>query len=190
MHAQRLLLPFGAALAFAACSESEPALSPETSAEPSIALHQSGDDDRASIKGVANFTRTVGTVTALTLFDFQAKSRKDGTTDGYYNYAFQAAGFSVEGPVTCIAVAGNQAWIGGTVRSVISDDPDIQALVGADMWWRSIDNGQGGHALPDSTTGNGFAFPGSTITAESWCNDKPLLLIMRAVEQGNVKIKG
>ena len=52
------------------------------------------------------------------------------------------------------------------------------------------DNGQGRHALPDSTTGLGFAFPGRTITAESWCNDKPLLLIMRAVEQGTVKIKG
>jgi hypothetical protein len=101
-----------------------------------------------------------------------------------------AAGFSVEGPITCISTAGNQAWVGGTVGSIDSPDPEDQELVGVDMWWRSIDNGQGDQATLDITTGIGFAFPGSTITAESWCRDQPALLVLREVDPGsNLKIK-
>lgn len=188
MQVRRALLPVGIALALSACGESEPALAPDTAADPSIALHRS-HGDRASIKGVANHTRTVGTVTALTLFDFNGRRDRHGRTRGWYHYNFQASGFYVEGAITCISVVGNQAWVGGTVDSVVSDNPAIVALKGADMWWRSIDNGRGPHALPDSTTGLGFAFPGSTISAESWCNDKPVALIMREVEQGDVKIR-
>lgn len=83
----------------------------------------------------------------------------------------------------------NQAWIGGTVASITSPDSADQSLVGVDMWWRMIDNGRGPHAAPDSTTGVGFAFPGSTITAESWCADQPAVLIMREVERGGFRIK-
>jgi hypothetical protein len=96
----------------------------------------------------------------------------------------------VEGPVTCISTAGNQAWIGGTVARIDSPDPEDQALVGVDMWWRSIDNGQGAGAAPDLTTGLGFEFPGSTITAESWCRDQPEVLVIREIDPGsNLKIK-
>ena len=167
-------------LVLAGCSADRSALAPEPDSPALAQDHSNGVV--AQVKGTADHLRTIGDVTALTLFSFDSKRKADGTTTGSYFYNFQAAGFSVEGPVTCISTAGNQAWIGGTVARIDSPDPADQELVGVDMWWRSIDNGQGANATPDLTTGIGFAFPGSTITAESWCQDQPAALILREVD--------
>jgi hypothetical protein len=175
-------------LVLAGCSDDRSALAPQLDSQASAQDHSSGVV--VQVKGTADHLRTVGAVTALTLFSFDSKRKADGTTTGSYFYHFLAAGFSVEGPVTCISTAGNQAWIGGTVARIDSPDPEDQALVGVDMWWRSIDNGQGAGAAPDLTTGLGFEFPGSTITAESWCRDQPEVLVIREIDPGsNLKIK-
>jgi hypothetical protein len=177
-------------LVLAGCSEDRSALAPELDSPAMAQDHSSGVV--VQVKGTADHVRTVGDVTALTLFSFDSERKADGTTTGSYFYNFQAAGFSVEGPVTCISVAGNQAWIGGTVARIDTPDPELQELLGVDMWWRSIDNGNGVNAAPDSTTGLGFAFPGSTITAESWCRDQPAVLILREIGPGSdlkVKVK-
>ena len=177
-------------LALTGCSDDHSVLAPEPYSPAMAQDHSSGVV--VQVKGTADHLRTVGAVTALTLFSFDSKRNADGTTTGSYFYNFQAAGFSVEGPVTCISTAGNQAWIGGTVARIDSPDPADQELVGADMWWRSIDNGQGANAAPDLTTGLGFEFPGSTITAESWCRDQPAVLIIREIDPGSdlkVKVK-
>jgi hypothetical protein len=175
-------------LALAGCSDDRFALAPGPDSPAKAQDHSSGVV--VEVKGTADHLRTVGDVTALTLFSFDSKRKADGTTTGSYFYHFQAAGFSVEGPVTCISTAGNQAWIGGTVARIDSPDPEDQELVGVDMWWRSIDNGEGATAAPDLTTGIGFAFPGSTITAESWCQDQPALLVLRELDPGSdLKIK-
>lgn len=166
-------------LALAGCTDDRSALAPEPGSPAMAQDHSSGVV--VQVKGTADHLRTVGDVTALTLFSFDSKRRADGTTTGSYFYNFQAAGFSVEGPVICISTAGNQAWIGGTVARIDSPDPEDQALVGVDMWWRSIDNGQAATAALDLTTGIGFAFPGGTITAESWCQDQPAALVLREV---------
>lgn len=186
MHTVRLVW-FVLVLALAACGEREPALGP---AEPeSPELFWGGHPVEALISGTAHHTRTVGTTTALTIFAFHGTRHEDGTTRGSYYYDFNAAGFSVQGPITCISISGSQAWVGGKVARIDSPDPEDQALVGVDMWWRSIDD-DGLRDTPDSTTGLGFAFPGSTITAESWCRDQPPVLVMRAVERAQFVIKG
>lgn len=188
MSTVRRLGALALGLALAGCSDNRSALEPEPGAAVLAVDHGSGVE--VQVKGTADHLRTVGTVTALTLFSFDSERKADGTTTGSYFYNFQAAGFSVQGPVTCISIAGNQAWIGGVVESIDSPDPEDQELVGRDMWWRSIDNGQGDKAALDITTGVGFAFPGGTITAESWCQDQPALLVLREVDPGsNLKIK-
>jgi hypothetical protein len=174
-------------LALAACGDREPTLAPAEPEAPQ--LHRGGHRIEALISGTAHHTRTVGTTTALTIFAFHGWRQADGRTRGLYHYDFRAAGFSVQGPITCISIAGNQAWVGGTVARIDSPDPEDQSLVGADMWWRSIDNGFRSQK-PDSTTGVGFAFPGGTITAESWCRDQPQALVLRQVEKGNLVVKG
>lgn len=175
-------------LALAACGDREPSLGPSESETPEFG--SAGHRIEALIAGTAHHTRTVGTVTALTVFAFSGWRQANGNTRGFYHYDFRAAGFSVQGPITCISIAGTQAWVGGTVARINSPDPEDQSLVGADMWWRSVDKGFGFHGSPDSTTGVGFAFPGGTITAESWCRDQPQVLVMRQVENANLVVKG
>ncbi len=173
-------------LAVAGCGEDrEPTLAP-SEPEPTE-FNFGGHRVVALIAGSGHHTRTVGTVTAPTLFVFSGWRQANGNTHGFYHYNFQAAGFSVQGPITCISIAGNQAWVGGTVARIDSPDPEDQSLVGADMWWRSIDLGFGAR---DSTTGLGFAFPGGTITAESWCRDQPVALVIREVEKAAFIVKG
>ena len=175
-------------LALAACGEQEVPVAPAEPESPQLTFGQHGID--ALISGTGHHTRTIGATTALTVFAFHGWRERDGETHGFYYYDFRAAGFSVSGPITCISIAGNQAWVGGTVARIDSPDPADQELVGVEMWWRSIDLRSGFHGPADSTTGLGFAFPGSTITAESWCNDQPAVLIMRQTEKGNLLIKG
>lgn len=189
MNAVRLSGVLVLVLALASCGETEPAAAPEEA--PEQMLDSQGHAHRVVVEigGSAHHTRTVADVTALTIFRFQGHTKANGKTRGHYFYNFQAAGFSIRGPITCITTSGNQAWIGGTVGSITSPDSADQSLVGVDMWWRMIDNGKGKHAPPDSTTGIGFAFPGSTISAESWCQDQPALLILREVARGDLKVK-
>ena len=171
-------------LALAACTDDQAALAPEAG---SVALQAEGVT--ASVTGSGHHTRIVAGVEDRTTFSFTAIQRADGTTSGQYQYDFRAAGFSVHGPVTCVSIRGNEAWIGGTVGRIKSPDPEDQSLVGVDMWWRLQDNGEGAGDAPDRTTGVGFAFAGSTITAESWCRDQPALLLLRDVESGNIQVR-
>jgi hypothetical protein len=173
-------------LATAGCGE-DPARSVGPTEPEAAEFNFGGHRVVALIAGTAHHTRTVGTVTAPTIFVFSGWRQANGNTHGFYYYDFQAAGFSVQGPITCISIKGNQAWVGGTVARIDSPDPEDQSLVGADMWWRSIDMG---FASRDSTTGVGFAFPGGTITAESWCRDQPVALVMRQVERAGFVVKG
>ena len=176
----------GLVLGLAGCGEDQPAALAPSDPEPAE-FNFGGHRVVALIAGSAHHTRTVGTVTAPTIFVFSGWRQANGNTHGFYYYDFRAAGFSVQGPITCISISGDQAWIGGTVARIDSPDPADQSLVGADMWWRSIDMG---FSTPDSTTGLGFAFPGGTITAESWCRDQPAVLTMRQVERSGFLIKG
>ena len=162
----------------------------ETPAEPDLGAGSRPTMTVGSIKltGSGHHSRTVGGVTELTTFSFNAIDRGDGTATGNFQYDFRANGFAVGGTITCVTVAGNQAWVGGVVERVITDNPAFETLLGLEMWWRSIDNGEGTTASPDSTTGLGFGFPGSVITKESWCADQPVALVLREVENGNVQL--
>jgi hypothetical protein len=175
-------LPWFVLLALGCSGPDNPSGLEEVSAGPALAA------GTVKLTGSGHHSRTVAGVTALTTFTFNAKDRGDGSATGNVHYNFRASGFTVDGTVTCITASGNQAWVGGVVDRVTSDDPSFQDLVGLDLWWRSIDNGEGSNALPDSTTGLGFKFAGVVITKESWCADQPASLILREVEQGNVQL--
>lgn len=183
MHHTTRLIVLGLACTAAACSGAEPAFAPEQASLEAVA-------GPLRLTGSGHHSRTLGDVTGLTTFSFTAVRQPDGTTTGRYQYDFRAAGFTIHGPVTCVTSAGNQAWVGGVVDQVISDDPALPAeLLGVDMWWRSKDVGNGPEAV-DSTTGLGFKFATTVITAESWCRDQPAALVMRAVEHGSIQLGG
>jgi hypothetical protein len=169
----------------AGCANPEATVGPPDSAD----LHRSGHGRATPVlTGSGDHTRIVGTDTALTTFDFHVMRLPDSSAVGHYLYNFRAAGFEVEGHVTCATKSGNQAWVSGVVDQVRTDNPELEELLGLEMWWRSKDGGPGPHAPPDSTTGLGFGFAGTPITGESWCRDQPVALIMRAVERVNLRV--
>jgi hypothetical protein len=185
----RTVRRFGAlmlGLGLAGCSDDQTTLAPEAVGSPALA--ETGV--AATITGSGSHLRAGAEEPELTTFAFNAVRRADGTTTGQWRYDFRAAGFSMQGNLTCLSIAGAEAWVGGTVQKVTSTDPAIQALLGVDMWWRSRDNGQGASSPPDSTTGLGFKFPTTVITAESWCRDQPELLVLREVEVGTIQVRG
>jgi hypothetical protein len=182
MPAIKKLVLFGVTLVLASCGEPGAPVDPSGAAGgPAFA---SGG---VKLTGNGHHTRTVGGVTEDTKFTFHANAKPGGTT-GSFHYDFRANGFAVSGTVSCVTVNGNQAWVGGVVDKVVTDNPAFESLLGLEAWWRSIDNGEGSGAPPDSTTGLGFGFPGSTITSASWCADQPVALVLREVEQGNVQL--
>lgn len=84
--------------------------------------------------------------------------------------------------VTCMSVAGNQAWVGGIISR--SDDPAV--IVGTVSYFRAIDNGEGS-GLPDQVSPariNDRA--GEDIL---FCTQQPTGLPLRNVEHGNVQIR-
>lgn len=176
----------GCGILLAACNS--PVTTPDSATEVARQTSAVSDDDLIKLTGSGHHSRTVGGVEELTTFSFSAIGHRNGEASGQYQYNFQANGFAIHGPVTCLSRVGNQVWVGGIVDRVVTDNPAFEVLQGLEMWWRSIDNGEGADAAPDVTTGVGFRFPGSTITAASWCANKPLSLIARPVEHGNIQV--
>ena len=167
------------ALAVLACDAAEPTA-------PSLAA---GAGATPVITGSGHHTRVDATGEELTTFSFTAVRHADGTVSGRYQYDFRLRGFAIHGKVTCVTTSGNQAWVGGTVDKVITDNPDFESLLGLEMWWRSIDNGEAGAATPDMTTGVGFELEGNPTTAASWCATQPAVLPLRVVEQGQIQVR-
>src|SRR5215471_15787987 len=81
---------------------------------------------------------------------YHAIKLADGTVRGWWRYDLWQAGqeTTFSGPVTCLSVSGNRAWVGGPITA--SSDP---TQVGMGAWWQVADNGTGRHpVIPDQTT--------------------------------------
>ena len=167
------------AIAALACDAAEPV-------SPSLAAAAGATP---VISGSGHHVRADATGEELTTFSFTAVRHADGTVSGHYQYDFRLRGFAIHGKVTCVSTSGNQAWVGGTVDKVITDNPAFESLLGLEMWWRSIDNGEDASASPDMTTGVGFELEGNPTTAESWCRDQPAVLPLRVVADGQIQVR-
>jgi hypothetical protein len=117
-------------------------------------------------------------------FGFNAKIKQDGSADGWYTYREVDDGvpISADGPVTCLTVIGNDAWIGGLVRA--SSDPTI---VGMGSWWHVTDNGEGANSPPDITTFLGVGTLGQT---QAFCDMHPPYKHPFAIGGGNIQVSG
>ena len=143
----------------------------------------------ARVTGSGHVMRNLTGEDELTTFSYNAVARADGTAHGRYQYHFRAADFFIHGTVTCASVSGNAGWVGGVIDSIVSGDPADQELVGTEIWWRVVDNGEGANEAADLTTSLLFAVPGLPITAESWCRNQDVRGVMRDVLHGNIQVR-
>jgi hypothetical protein len=119
-------------------------------------------------------------------FSMSANQKDDGTASGEFHHKTELNGLVIDfsGRVTCLSVdsANGRAWIGGVVTQNRSEDPRFTTAihqVGRDIWFRVLDNGEGGGAAPDRTTFVGFEGGGGILTTAEYCaariwpNDPP-----------------
>ncbi len=114
---------------------------------------------------------------------YQATKRADGTVRGHWRYDLWQAGqeTTYSGPVTCLTVNGNRAWIGGPITA--SSDP---TQIGMGAWWQVADNGAGRHpVIPDQTT---FAGIGTLAQTQAYCDNAPTPHFIFDVQLGGVQV--
>jgi hypothetical protein len=114
---------------------------------------------------------------------YHAVRLADGTVRGHWRYRLWQAGqeTTFSGPVTCMTVSGNRAWLGGPIAA--SSDP---TQVGMGAWWQVADNGTGRHpVVPDRTT---FVGTGTMAKTLAYCADSPAPHFIFDVQLGFVRV--
>jgi hypothetical protein len=115
--------------------------------------------------------------TALRTFAFFARNNADGTTTGQYQVDNQdVSGSRENGTVTCLAVDGDQAWIGGVITH-----SSIPGREGTPRLFRVIERGHGDP--PDQASV-------LIVTAEARveCQTRPLLPV-QDLEEGKILVR-
>jgi len=106
-------------------------------------------------------------------FGFSAVARADGSAQGSFHQSYTLEGLTTSywGTVTCLSVdtVNRRAWIGGVVTKVESDNPAAR-LVGEDVWFRVLDNGEGPDAADRSTV---FGFTPLFESSAAYCAGRP-----------------
>ena len=104
------------------------------------------DDDAGAVESARGRGQWHVTPTALRIFAFVARNNADGTTTGQYQVDNQdVSGSKENGTVTCLAVDGDQAWIGGVITH-----SSIPGREGTPRLFRVIERGHG--APPDQAS--------------------------------------
>jgi hypothetical protein len=114
---------------------------------------------------------------------YTAVQSSDGTVRGDWIYRYFEAGVETTfaGPVTCLSVHGNRAWIGGPITH--SSDP---TQVGSGAWWQTADNGTGRHpVIPDRTT---FVGIGTLAQTQAYCDTAPDPHFIFDVQRGGLTV--
>jgi hypothetical protein len=120
----------------------------------------------------------------LQSFGFNARLKGDGRADGWFTYRELDDGspYTADGPVTCLTVIGNDAWVGGTIEH--SNDP---ASVGMGGWWHVTDNGEGSNDPADITT---FLGVGTQEQTQAFCSSHPPYRHPFPIDRGDIQVQG
>jgi len=115
-------------------------------------------------------------------FSINATKRTDGTVKGSFQLNNHGEALpAVRGPVVCLSVAGNQAWLGTVIEK--TDDPG--GVVGGELAFRVVDNGEGNNAAPDEIS-FGYAAPGG---AQAFCDEAPANWPpVYPIDAGNIRV--
>lgn len=140
----------------------------------SEAQAQDGDNGvRASATGGGHFL--VSGVLDVA-FSLSANQKDNGSANGQFRMSVELGGLPIDfhGEVICLTIdsANGRAWVGGIVTQNNSEHPSFTTPIhqpGRDVWFRVLDNGQGGDSDMDRSTFMGFEGGGGIITSEEYC---------------------
>jgi hypothetical protein len=115
---------------------------------------------------------------ALRTFAFTAKTRADGTVQGQYQINNRdVSGSREHGTVTCLAVDGDEAWIGGVITH-----SSIPIRVGERRVFQVVDRGEGSGDPPDQASILIMGFTPADCHAT-------LFLAPQDLEGGNIQVR-
>ena len=115
---------------------------------------------------------------ALNTHAFTAQIDADGNVKGQAQFQLRYIDTTVHAEVNCLAIVGNEAWIGGTITR--SSNP-AQVGLGLDILFRVQDSGEGDTSPPDMTSQLVWG-------AVPSCNTMPPLGLITWTN-GNVQVK-
>ncbi|MES2305469.1 MAG: hypothetical protein V4558_08175 [Gemmatimonadota bacterium] len=116
---------------------------------------------------------------------FSVRRHDDGSVDGEWQLV--AGATIMHGRLTCLSIEGNTARVGG----VVEQSKFSLFLVGTDVAWYVVDNGEGQNA--EDATSNLRAFRNSAPgTAQAFCDTgaAPTPVTPDAISFGNVQVMG
>jgi hypothetical protein len=125
----------------------------------------------------------------LSSFHVHAWKDADGVVHGDYYASLPAIGLRIKGPVTCLNIEGNRAWIAGTADTIWSADQDFNWVLASETWFQVRDNSNFNNvaaANPDITTSIGAAPAPAGV---DWCNEMPEMRFPAPVYSGNVIVR-
>ena len=125
----------------------------------------------------------------LSSFHVNASKDAEGNVEGTYYAALPALGLRFRGPVTCLNVEGNMAWIAGGASELWSEDTDFNWVLDSETWFLVIDNSDfngPSAANADITTSIGAAAAPAGV---DWCNEMPGPRFPFQVLSGNVVVR-
>jgi hypothetical protein len=136
-----------------------------------------GEDEAGAVESARGWGRFTVEDGALRTFAFFARTNTDGTTTGSYQVDNQGVSGSREaGRVTCLAVDGDVAWIGGVITH-----SSLPGREGTPRLFRVVERGHG--SPPDQASL-------LIVTAEAnvTCQTRPLLPV-QDLDEGKILVR-
>lgn len=125
----------------------------------------------------------------MSSFHVNAYKDADGVVTGHYYASLPAVGLRIRGPVTCLNVEGNTAWIAGGADQIWSESIDFNWVLESETWFMVIDNsnfnGPGAENGDITTSIGAAAAPAGT----DWCNEMPEPRFPAQVLSGNIVVR-
>ena len=116
---------------------------------------------------------------------FVATKYADGSVSGRFHADAKSLNARFNVTVTCLSVAGNQAWIGGIISD--SDTPLVQA--GLASYFYVIDMGEGAIGAIQQDIVSALRINDAPGTQQTFCDERPTTLPTRRIEDGNVQVR-
>jgi hypothetical protein len=90
----------------------------------------------------------------------------------------------IHADVTCMAIVGNQAWIGARLTRATVDQQDVPNAEGTPLTFRVVDTGE------DASVADGASLWFLGFASElAFCNARPTTNAVRTSATGNVQVK-